>query len=123
MFLPESKGGLEYVEGWSNYGLTASIIIFISIFVSSAGTHKHIPNLRQPPPKQPFDFKKTRAELKETLSNRSFFALFFSALLTAVAAGVSTSLSIYFSRHFWELTSTEIGYMNLPYFWHPMSLE
>ena len=34
----------------------------------------------------------------------------------AVAAGVSTSLSIYFSRHFWELTSAQIGYMNLPYF-------
>lgn len=116
VFLPEEKGGLEYVQGWTNYGLTASIVIFISIFVSTIGTHKHIPNLRQPPPKTPFDLKKTTRELKETLSNRSFFALFFSALLTAVAAGVSTSLSIYFSRHFWELTSTEIGLMNLPYF-------
>ena len=28
VFLPEEKGGLEYVEGWQNYGLTASIIIF-----------------------------------------------------------------------------------------------
>ena len=116
VFLPEEKGGLEYVEGWSNYGLTASIVIFLSILVSSVGTHKHIPNLRKPPPKTPFNLKKTTSELRETLSNRSFFALFFSALLTAVAAGVSTSLSIYFSRHFWELTSTEIGYMNLPYF-------
>jgi glycoside/pentoside/hexuronide:cation symporter, GPH family len=60
--------------------------------------------------------QRTIGELKETLSNRSFFALFISALLSAVAAGVSTSLSIYFSRHFWEFTSTEIGYMNLPYF-------
>jgi GPH family glycoside/pentoside/hexuronide:cation symporter len=116
VFLPEEKGGLEYVQGWTNYGLTASIVIFVSIFVSTIGTHKHIPHLRQPPPKPPFDLKKTTSELKETLSNRSFFALFFSALLTAVAAGVSTSLSIYFSRHFWELTSTEIGLMNLPYF-------
>jgi GPH family glycoside/pentoside/hexuronide:cation symporter len=116
VFLPEEKGGLEYVQGWTNYGLTASIVIFVSIFVSTIGTHKHIPHLRQPPPKTPFDLKKTTSELKETLSNRSFFALFFSALLTAVAAGVSTSLSIYFSRHFWELTITEIGLMNLPYF-------
>lgn len=116
VFLPEEKGGLEYVEGWSNYGFSASIIIFISIVVSSAGTHRHIPNLRLPPPKAPFKLKKTATELKETLSNKSFFALFISALLTAVAAGVSTSLSIYFSRHFWEFTSTEIGYLNLPYF-------
>ena len=116
VFLPEEKGGLEYVQGWSNYGLTASIVIFISIFVSCIGTHRHIPNLRKPPPKAPFKLDKTVTELKETLSNRSFFALFISALLTAVAAGVSTSLSIYFSRHFWEFTSTEIGLLNLPYF-------
>jgi len=116
VFLPEDKGGLEYVEGWHNYGLAASCIIFLSIYVSSVGTHKHIPNLRKPPPKQAFNFNRTLGELKETLSNRSFFALFVTALLSAVAAGVSTSLSIYFSRHFWEFTSTEIGYMNLPYF-------
>lgn len=116
VFLPESKGGLEYVEGWSNYGLTASIVIFVSIYVSSIGTHRHIPNLKQPPAKAAFDFQQTKLELKETLSNRSFFALFIAALLMAIAAGVSTSLSIYFSRHFWELTSTQIGYLNLPYF-------
>ncbi len=116
VFLPEEKGGLEYVQGWSNYGLAASIIIFISIYVSALGTHKHIPYLKRPPTRTAFSFKETTDELKETLSNRSFFALFFSALLQAVAAGVSTSLSIYFSRHFWELTSTQIGYMNLPYF-------
>ena len=116
VFLPEEKGGLEYVQGWSDYGLTASIVIFISIYVSAIGTHKHIPHLRQPPSPAPFSFTKTKKEIKETLSNRSFFALFVSALLQAVAAGVSTSLSIYFSRHFWELTTTQIGYMNLPYF-------
>lgn len=116
VFLPEEKGGLEYVEGWSNYGFAASIIIFISIFVSTAGTHRHIPTLRKPPPKAPFKLSKTATELKETLSNKSFFALFISALLTAVAAGVGTSLSIYFSRHFWEFTSTQIGYLNIPYF-------
>ncbi|MBL6690764.1 MAG: MFS transporter [Pseudomonadales bacterium] len=116
VFLPESKGGLEYVEGWSNYGLTASIVIFVSVYVSTIGTHRHIPNLKQPPAKTAFDFQQTKLELKETLSNRSFFALFIAALLMAIAAGVSTSLSIYFSRHFWELTSTQIGYLNLPYF-------
>ncbi len=116
VFLPEEKGGLEYVQGWSDYGLTASIVIFVSIYVSAIGTHKHIPYLRKPPTSTPFSFTKTKKEMKETLSNRSFFALFVSALLQAVAAGVSTSLSIYFSRHFWELTTTQIGYMNLPYF-------
>ncbi len=116
VFLPEELGGTEYIPGWSNYGLTASIVIFVSIYVSAIGTHKHIPNLRKPPEKKPFKLKTTVAELKDTLGNRSFFALFISALLTAVAAGVSTSLSIYFARHFWEFTTFEIGVMNLPYF-------
>jgi len=116
VFLPESKGGLEYVEGWTNYGLVASVLIFISIYVSSFGTHRHIPNLKQPPPRARFNLRRTAQELRETLSNRSFFALFLSALFVAVAGGVSAALSIYFSRHFWEFTSTQIGYMNLPYF-------
>ena len=85
VFLPEEKGGLEYVEGWQNYGLTASIIIFLSIYISTIGTHRHIPHSRQPPPSSGFNLKKTSRELVETLSNRSFFALFISALFMAVA--------------------------------------
>ena len=67
-------------------------------------------------------FRENRTEtskkmgLDTGLSNRSFLMLFLSALFTAVAAGIGTSLSIYFTRHFWELTSTQIGYMQLPYF-------
>ena len=63
VFLPEEKGGLEYVEGWQNYGLTASIIIFLSIYISTVGTHRHIPYLRQPPPSSGFNLKKTSKEL------------------------------------------------------------
>ncbi len=115
-FLPEALGGLEYRAGWSHYGLAASIIIFVSIYVSSIGTHKHIPYLKQPPARALKGFVPMLREFKDTLSNRSFLMLFLSALFTAVAAGIGTSLSIYFTRHFWELTSTQIGYMQLPYF-------
>jgi len=116
VFLPEAKGGMQYVEGWRNYGLTASFIIFISIYVSALGTHKHIPFLKQPAHQAKFDLKTNLGELKETLSNKSFLALFVFALLTAVAAGVATSLSVYFVRHYWEFTTTQIGYINIPYF-------
>ena len=116
VFLPEEKGGLQYIAGWSNYGLAASLIIFISIYVSALGTHHHIPFLKQAPPRQQFDARRSARELKETLSNGSFQVLFVSALFLAVASGISTSLSIYFVRHFWEFTSSQIGYMQLPYF-------
>ena len=115
-FLPERLGGLEYRAGWGHYGLAAALIIFASIFVSSIGTHKHIPYLKQPPLRARTGFMAMMAELQETLANRSFLVLFISALFGAVASGISTSLSIYFTRHFWELTSTQIGYMQLPYF-------
>ncbi len=116
VFLPEARGGLEYVAGWRNYGLAASLIIGLSIFVSSLGTHRHIPYLKQPPTSPGFTLKRSAAELKETLSNRSFLVLFVSALFTAVGAGVSTTLSVYYARHFWELTSPQIGYLQFPYF-------
>jgi Na+/melibiose symporter-like transporter len=116
VFLPEEKGGLEYVAGWANYGIAASIMIFISIMVSSLGTHRHIPYLKQAPVRTDHSIRNAMRELQETLSNRSFLVLFVSALFTAVAAGIATSLSIYFTRHFWELTSAQIGYLQFPYF-------
>lgn len=116
VFLPEAKGGLQYVAGWRNYGIAASIIIFISIMVSSLGTHRHIPYLKQPPARTDRSIANSFRELHETLSNRSFLVLFVAALFTAVASGISTSLSIYFTRHFWELTSAQIGYLQFPYF-------
>jgi len=116
VFLPEDKGGLEYVAGYRHYGIMAGIVIFISIYVSSIGTHRHIPKLKQPPAAHKFDPSRTLGELKESLSNRSFLVLFLSALFAAGAAGISTSLSIYFNRHFWEFSSQQIGYINIPYF-------
>ena len=116
VFLPESKGGMEYVEGWRNYGLAASIVIGVSIYVSAFGTHRHIPHLRQPPPPKPFNFRRTLGELRETLSNRMFLILFAAGLFSAMAAGVNTSLGIYFARHFWELTTEQMGTLQLPYF-------
>ena len=43
VFLPEAKGGMENVQGWSNYGLAASLIIILSIYICALGLHRHIP--------------------------------------------------------------------------------
>ena len=119
VFLPEAKGGLLYTEGWRHYGLSASIIMFISIVVSSLGTHRHIPYLKAPsvrPNDEGFSVRRTARELRETLGNPSFLVLFAAALFSAVAAGVSTTLSIYFTRHMWGFTTEQIGYLQFPYF-------
>lgn len=116
VFLPQARGGVLYVEGYRHYGLAGALVMVVAIWVSAAGTHRHIPVLRDPPPKRPFDLGRTFRELGETLGNRSFLALFVSALFSAMAAGISTSLNIYFNTFFWEFRSDQIGLLTLPLF-------
>ena len=116
VFLPESKGGMEYLDGWQDYGLAAAVVICISIYVSALGTHRHIPRLKSPPKRKITSVRLVFRELVETLSNRPFLTLFASGLFSAMAAGVNTSLGIYFARHFWELTTDQMGIMQIPYF-------
>jgi len=103
-------------EAWPVYGAFASVIIFIAILVSAIGTHKHIPNLKQPPISQPFSLKRTFNELRDTLSNRNFLIIFISAVISAMAGGVNASLVLYFNTYFWELTTDQIGTLNYVYF-------
>jgi Na+/melibiose symporter-like transporter len=116
VFLPQDEGGVLYRDGYATYGSVAAIVMLVAILTSAIGTHRHIPGLKRPPARGEFGWRRTRDELIETLSNRSFLVLFASALFTAMAAGVSTSLNIYFSTYFWEFTSEQLGYLNLPFF-------
>jgi GPH family glycoside/pentoside/hexuronide:cation symporter len=114
---PQYPIGQLNLLGWRHYGLTASIAIFLAIVVSAIGTHPQIPYLKQPPPKLPFNGARIAREMRETLSNHSFLVLFISAIFAAMAAGVSTSLNIYFGTFFWELTPRQLGIIALgPFF-------
>jgi len=108
--------GLMNAEGYRGYGLVAALIMMSFILISSLGTHRHIPNLHKPPPPQPFSFSRTLRELRETLLHRPFLALFFAAVVAAMAQGVITSLSIYFNNFFWQLAPIEILIITLSYF-------
>ncbi|MFT4571575.1 MAG: GPH family glycoside/pentoside/hexuronide:cation symporter [Hyphomicrobiaceae bacterium] len=106
---PEYPIGQLNPAGWQAYGAIASVVMFIAILVSAIGTHRHIPFLHRPPAKHQWSTRKTLSELGETLSNRSFLVLFVSAIFGAMAAGISTSLNIYFNTFFWELTANQMG--------------
>ena len=94
---------------WSEYGLVAAVLIFIGILVTSLGTHKHIPELIEPPERKHSGLKEVFLEVKETLSaNRSYMFLFFSGLLAALAGGIEAALSVYFDMHFWGLDTSEM---------------
>jgi GPH family glycoside/pentoside/hexuronide:cation symporter len=116
VFLPQSEGGVRYQAGYETFGLVAACIMVAAILTSAIGTHRHIPNLRKPPEHDGFGLARAANELKETLSNHNFLVLFVSAIFSAMAAGISTSLNIYFNTYFWGLTSEQIGVLNLPLF-------
>lgn len=103
-------------EAWPIYGAFASCIIFLAILVSAIGTHRHIPNLKQPPPRTHFSWKVWVKQFAETLSNRNFLIIFVSAIIASMAGGVNTTLVLYFNTYFWELPATQIGYLNFVYF-------
>jgi Na+/melibiose symporter-like transporter len=118
----------EFLDGrlnpasWFNYGLFGACIIFISIMIASIGTHNQIPFLIKPKTNtQAFNFKRTFGEMFESLSNRNFLVVFCSALVAAMAAGVNMSLLLYFTTYFWGFSSTEIGTLNLVYYFSALS--
>ena len=96
-------------EAWSEYGLVAAILIFIGIIVTSAGTHKHIPELIEPPERKNTGLKIVFKEVKETLlTNRSYMFLFVSGLLAALAGGIEAAFAVYFDSYFWDLNLDEM---------------
>ena len=107
------SNGMFNVEGHGQVGAIASAVIFLAIMISALGTHKMIPELKSPPPARQMSIGLIYREVLETLARRSFLALFLAALFGAVASGVSTTLSFYFSTFFWGFSTEQIGLMSL----------
>ncbi|EAW31249.1 sugar transporter [marine gamma proteobacterium HTCC2143] len=100
-------------DSYSLYGKIASVLIFISIIVSSLGTHSQIPNLKAPPPKRELTLGAIIKEIADTLADRSFFSLFFAALLGAIGTGLSAALTFYFWTYFWGFSSIQTGLITM----------
>ena len=107
------SNGMFNVEGHGQVGAIAATVIFLAIMISALGTHKMIPDLKPPPPARQMSVGLIYREVFETLASRSFLALFLAALFGAVASGVSTTLSFYFSTFFWGFTAEQIGLISL----------
>ncbi len=100
--------GVLNLDGYRSYGIAASLLMLVGILTSAIGTHAHIPTLKSPPPARPFDLRRSPGELRETLSNRAFLALFCSGIFFAMANGLVSALDLYFNTYFWELSSSQI---------------
>ena len=95
--------------GYEYHGFIGGVAMFVMMFSSSLGTHRHIPGLYKPPKREHHSIRVIVGKFLGLFSNPSFVALFFSGLFFGAAAGLSQSLSIYISTFFWFLKSTEIG--------------
>ena len=96
-------------DGYHHYGLVASLTMLAAIVISAVGTHDRIPYLRRPPARRREGIGSAFHDLRETLGNRSFLALFASGVFGAMAAGLTAALGIYFFTYFWELTPIQIS--------------
>lgn len=105
---PEYPNGVLNPKGYALFGLVGGGAMLVSILLSSAGTHRYIPVLRSPREKHRFEPRRILAELRETLSNRSFLMLFWGSLFAFVGFGLSAALNLYVNTYFWELSSEEI---------------
>ena len=105
--------GVLNPEGYHRYGMVASCVMFVAILVSALGTHSHIRHLKRPPERKHRGLAGAFHELIETLTNRSFLALFCAGIFGSMAAGLAGALGIYFNTYFWELSSTQISFVVL----------
>lgn len=102
--------------GYGRYGMVAAVVIFTSILVSTAGTHKQIPYLKAPPARRHLTPGQIVGEMRESLSNRSFLFLLAATVTAAMAAGLGASLNNYFNTFFWGFTAKQISLLTLGVF-------
>jgi GPH family glycoside/pentoside/hexuronide:cation symporter len=95
--------------GYHLYGLIAGAVMLIVILISTVGTHRAIPYLRQPPPKSPPDLMRALRVIGATLGDRSVVVLLVCGVLWAIASGIVGSLGFYLDTYFWELTARQIS--------------
>lgn len=104
----ETGSGFTDVAGFREYGWLAAGVMFSAIMISALGTHRAIPYL-QKTESVPGGFSVWRLirEVFETLSSKSFGALFIATLFANTASGVSGALTFYIYGYFWGFSSDQ----------------
>jgi glycoside/pentoside/hexuronide:cation symporter, GPH family len=105
---PDGGGGVLARDGYLAFSITAALLIFTCIVVSTAGTQNQIPYLRAAPNRK-ITFKAMAKEVAATLNNRAFVVAALTGMFIAVAAGARNGLEIYFGLYFWELTQAQLA--------------
>lgn len=105
---PEYAVGQLNPAGYASYGLFAGGLMLFAILLTSVGTHRQIPFLRDPPREQATMGRMAR-ELVGTLRNRNFAFILAAAFFLYAGIGLGFAINLYFSTYFWEFSALEIG--------------
>jgi Na+/melibiose symporter-like transporter len=100
--------GLLNRAGYHGYSIAAATLMFVSILISTAGTHHYIPYLRAPPPKRAFNLSRDSREIRDALANGPFLSMIACGFFSAMALGLVATLSIYFYTYYWELSADQV---------------
>ncbi len=101
--------GMRDPQAYVTYGIIGSVLIFAAIMISALGTHSRIPHLHRPVETgERYSIRRIFREMVETLSEKSFLALFFATVLFAVATGLSAALAFLILNYFWGFSEFQI---------------
>jgi glycoside/pentoside/hexuronide:cation symporter, GPH family len=102
--------GLLYRPGWGEAGVAAAIAGFLSIMISSLGTHRFIASLVHKPAVRG-EWREKLQEVSGMLTNRSFLVLMIAGIVGAISSGLKDGLQLYITTYFFELTPQQISYL------------
>ena len=101
--------GMRDPGAYATYGIIASVLIFATIMMSALGTHSRIPYLHQPVGTgERYSVGRIFREMLQTLSEKSFIALFLATMLFAIASGLSAALAFLMLNYFWGFSEYQI---------------
>lgn len=110
---PEYPTGQLNPQAYKEYGYIAAVLMFLSIIVSAAGTHRFIPWMPQPGGGAKRSVGAEVKEVIQTLNIRPFLAITGVGLVAAIAIGAGFSLAFYFTTYFWQLNPFWTGVLQI----------
>lgn len=110
---PEHPNGQLNPQAYVEYAYIGSAMMFLSIIISAAGTHRFIPWMPQPGPGAKRSVGAVAREMVDTLNIRPFLAITGVGLVASVATGVGFSLAFYFTTYFWKLNPFWTGVLQI----------
>lgn len=101
---------------YENFALLGAILIFLAIMVSTLGTHKRIPHLRQAEDSSPMPASQHLKEMFAAFRNRAFLAIFGFGVLKYTAIGLYSAMALYWGTYLFQLDAAALALLTLDSF-------